>query len=297
MENFKSGFVTIVGKANVGKSTLMNALIGEKIAIVSNKPQTTRNKITGILSRENMQIVFLDTPGIHNPKTKLGEYMSQSISEAMKGMDILIMVVEPGYITNKDYEIAESISSNKTHKLLVINKIDTVKKEKILAVIDTFKSYGFESIIPICALNADGIDALLEIIEKKLENGPKYFPDDMITDQPERQICAEIIREKALINLKEEVPHGIGVEIIQMKEMRSNLIQIDATIYCERDSHKAIIIGKKGTMIGTIGKDARQDIEQLLDTKVNLQLWVKVKDNWRNSSIELNNLGYSTKNL
>lgn len=296
LEKFKSGFVTIVGKSNVGKSTLMNALIGEKIAIVSNKPQTTRNKITGILNKQNMQVVFLDTPGIHNPKTKLGEYMSKSVDEAIKGIDMLIMVIEPGYITKIDYEIAENFKNIK-NKILVINKIDTVKKDKILAAIDEFSTYNFDDIVPISARNGDGLDALENIIYSRIPEGPKYFPDDMITDQPERQICAEIIREKALINLKEEIPHGIGVEILQMKEVRDDLTQIDATIYCEKPSHKAIIIGKKGTMIGKIGKEARIDIENLLNTKVNLQLWVKIKEDWRNKPLELVNLGYSSKDL
>lgn len=296
LEKFKSGFVTIVGKSNVGKSTLMNALIGEKIAIVSNKPQTTRNKITGILNEQNMQVVFLDTPGIHNPKTKLGEYMSKSVDEAIKGIDMLIMVIEPGYITKIDYEIAENFKSTK-NKILVINKIDTVKKDKVLAAIDEFSAYNFDEIIPISARNGDGLEELERIIYSRIPEGPKYFPDDMITDQPERQICAEIIREKALINLKEEIPHGIGIEILQMKEVRDDLTQIDATIYCEKPSHKAIIIGKKGTMIGKIGKEARIDIENLLNTKVNLQLWVKIKEDWRNKPLELVNLGYSSKDL
>ncbi|MDY6072630.1 MAG: GTPase Era [Eubacteriales bacterium] len=296
LEKFKSGFVTIVGKSNVGKSTLMNALIGEKIAIVSNKPQTTRNKITGILNKQNMQVVFLDTPGIHNPKTKLGEYMSKSVDEAIKGIDMLIMVIEPGYITKIDYEIAENFKSTK-NKILVINKIDTVKKDKVLAAIDEFSAYNFDEIIPISARNGDGLEELERIIYSRIPEGPKYFPDDMITDQPERQICAEIIREKALINLKEEIPHGIGIEILQMKEIRDDLTQIDATIYCEKPSHKAIIIGKKGTMIGKIGKEARLDIENLLNTKVNLQLWVKIKEDWRNKPLELVNLGYSSKDL
>lgn len=296
LEKFKSGFVTIVGKSNVGKSTLMNALIGEKIAIVSNKPQTTRNKITGILNKQNMQVVFLDTPGIHNPKTKLGEYMSKSVDEAIKGIDMLIMVIEPGYITKIDYEIAENFKSTK-NKILVINKIDTVKKDKVLAAIDEFSAYNFDEIIPISARNGDGLEELERIIYSRIHEGPKYFPDDMITDQPERQICAEIIREKALINLKEEIPHGIGIEILQMKEIRDDLTQIDATIYCEKPSHKAIIIGKKGTMIGKIGKEARIDIENLLNTKVNLQLWVKIKEDWRNKPLELVNLGYSSKDL
>lgn len=296
LEKFKSGFVTIVGKSNVGKSTLMNALIGEKIAIVSNKPQTTRNKITGILNKQNMQVVFLDTPGIHNPKTKLGEYMSKSVDEAIKGIDMLIMVIEPGYITKIDYEIAENFKSTK-NKILVINKIDTVKKDKVLAAIDEFSAYNFDEIIPISARNGDGLEELERIIYSRIHEGPKYFPDDMITDQPERQICAEIIREKALINLKEEIPHGIGIEILQMKEIRDDLTQIDATIYCEKPSHKAIIIGKKGTMIGKIGKEARIDIENFLNTKVNLQLWVKIKEDWRNKPLELVNLGYSSKDL
>ena len=222
--------------------------------------------------------------------------MSKSVDEAIKGIDMLIMVIEPGYITKIDYEIAENFKSIK-NKILVINKIDTVKKDKVLAAIDEFSAYNFDEIIPISARNGDGLEELERIIYSRIHEGPKYFPDDMITDQPERQICAEIIREKALINLKEEIPHGIGIEILQMKEIRDDLTQIDATIYCEKPSHKAIIIGKKGTMIGKIGKEARIDIENLLNTKVNLQLWVKIKEDWRNKPLELVNLGYSSKDL
>lgn len=295
-ENYKSGFVTIVGKPNVGKSTLMNALIGEKVAIVSNKPQTTRNKITGVLTREDYQIVFIDTPGIHKAKTKLGEFMEKSINEAIKGMDILLCMVEAGYVTDKDMEILRDMSKTKSHKILVINKIDSVKKEKVLEVMNLCKEYNFEEMIPISAKEADGLDILEKALSSQLEEGPQYFPEDMITDQPERNICAEIIREKTLINLSDEIPHGIGVEIIKIQNIRKDLLQVDATIYCERESHKPIIIGKKGSMIGKIGKEARLDIESLLGNHVNLQLWVKVKEDWRNRPIELLNLGYTAKN-
>lgn len=295
-ENFKSGFVTIIGKPNVGKSTLMNALIGEKVAIVSNKPQTTRNKITGVLTREDYQIVFVDTPGIHKPKTKLGEYMEKSINEAIKGMDILLCMVEAGYVTDKDLEILRDMSKTKSRKILVINKVDTVKKEKILEVMNLCKEYNFEEMIPISAKNLDGLELLEKALYSRLEEGPQYFPDDMITDQPERNICAEIIREKTLINLSDEIPHGIGVEIVKIQGIRDDLLQVDATIYCERESHKPIIIGKKGSMLGKIGKEARLDIESLLGNHVNLQLWVKVKEDWRNRPMELLNLGYTNKN-
>lgn len=295
-KEFKSGFVTIVGKPNVGKSTLMNALVGEKIAIVSNKPQTTRNKITGILSKEDYQIVFVDTPGIHSAKTKLGEYMVKSVNEAVKGMDLLLVLVEAGYVTDKDMEIVKNMTKSKCKKILVINKIDTVKKDKVLEVIARFREYAYDEIVPISAKNAEGLDALEKALLNKLEAGPQYFPDDMITDQPERVICAEIIREKALLNLSEEVPHGIGVEILKMQTVREDLVQIDATIYCERESHKRIIIGKAGSMIGKIGREARMDIEYLLGNHVNLQLWVKIKEDWRNRPLELINLGYTDKN-
>lgn len=295
-QNYKSGFVTIVGKPNVGKSTLMNALIGEKVAIVSNKPQTTRNKITGILTKPNYQIVFIDTPGIHNAKTKLGEYMKKTVSDSVIGMDLLLVIVEAGYITSQDIEIVENMSKIRAKKMLLINKIDTVKKDKLIEVIDKFKEYSYEEIIPISARNTEGLEILEQALVARLENGPQYFPDDMITDQPERVICAEIIREKALINLSEEIPHGIGVEILKMQTIRDDLVQIDATIYCERDSHKRIIIGKSGRMIGQIGKEARLDIEHLLGNHINLQLWVKVKEDWRNRPLELFNLGYTDKN-
>ncbi len=295
-KEFKSGFVTIVGKPNVGKSTLMNAFIGEKVAIVSNKPQTTRNKILGVFSQENSQIVFVDTPGIHTAKTKLGEFMAKSVNDAMKGMDVLLVLVEPGYITEKDIEIAENMAKSNCPKILVINKVDTVKKEKVLSVMDQFKQYNFDVMVPISAKNAEGLNVLQKTIENFLPAGPQYFPSDMITDQPERLICAEIIREKALLNLKDEIPHGIGIEIMKMETLRDDLVQIDANVYCEKNSHKSIIIGKAGTMLGKIGKEARIDIENLLGNHVNLKLWVKVKEDWRNQPLELLNLGYNNKN-
>ncbi|MDY5730250.1 MAG: GTPase Era [Eubacteriales bacterium] len=295
-KEFKSGFVTIVGKPNVGKSTLMNAFIGEKVAIVSNKPQTTRNKILGVFSQENSQIVFVDTPGIHTAKTKLGEFMAKSVNDAMKGMDVLLVLVEPGYITEKDIEIAENMAKSNCPKILVINKVDTVKKEKVLSVMDQFKQYNFDVMVPISAKNAEGLNVLQNTIENFLPAGPQYFPSDMITDQPERLICAEIIREKALLNLKDEIPHGIGIEIMKIETLRDDLVQIDANVYCEKNSHKSIIIGKAGTMLGKIGKEARIDIENLLGNHVNLKLWVKVKEDWRNQPLELLNLGYNNKN-
>ena len=290
--SFRSGFATIVGRPNVGKSTLLNTLVGEKVAIVSSRPQTTRNRVMGVMGGENCQIVFVDTPGIHRPRTKLGEFMVQSIEEAMEGIDALLVLVDVTAIGPHDRTIVEDMSCKQVYKLLVLNKIDLVEPKALLGIIDSFKDAKYDGIIPVSARTGDGVEQLKGELAAHLPVGPKYFPDDMLTDQPERDICAELIREKALRNLRDEVPHGIGVELMAMKKISDRLTEIDATIYCERDSHKGIIIGKKGAMLQKIGAEARADIEALLDTHVNLQLWVKVRPGWRDSAEDLKTLGY-----
>ena len=294
-ESFHSGFVTIVGRPNVGKSSVMNALIGEKIAIVSNRPQTTRSRIMGILTRENRQIVFLDTPGIHKPRTRLGEFMMQSVRNALDGMDCLMIIIDVSDIQDKDQQIINEYSKNQSiPRILVLNKIDLVRPEDILVITARFADAGFDDIIPVSAKTGEGLDSLSELLFSKLPIGPQYFPDDMLTDQPERILCAEIIREKALRHLRDEVPHGIGVEILKMEKKSETLTEINATIYCERESHKGIIIGKHGSMLQLIGSEARKDIEYLLDTHTNLKLWVKIRSDWRNNPSDLKNLGYET---
>lgn len=292
IEQIKSGFVTILGCPNVGKSTLMNAMIGEKIAIVSNKPQTTRNRIMGIVSDANSQIVFLDTPGIHDPRTKLGEYMMKSVKDAMDGMDCALVIVDASRIGEYDLKIIQDTSKVKCPKVLAINKVDLIKPEHQLQLIDRFKGSDYQDIIPISARNGEGLEELKKVLINTLPAGPRYFPDDMITDQPERLICAEIIREKTLRHLRDEVPHGIGVEMMGMDRKNEDFMEINATIYCERDSHKGIIIGKQGSMLKLIGTEAREDIERLLGYHVSLKLWVKVRTDWRNRKDDLKTLGY-----
>ena len=289
---FHSGFAAIVGRPNVGKSTLMNAMVGEKVAIVSNRPQTTRNRIMGVATGEGWQIVFLDTPGLHKPRTKLGEYMVRSAQDAMDGIDVLLVMVDVGDIGPQDRAIVSEMAARKVRKLLVLNKTDTVDDARLLAAIQSFAEAGYDEIIPVSARTGKGMEELRRLIIAGLPEGPKYFPDDMMTDQPERVVCAEIIREKALLHLREEVPHGIGVEMMAIKKISDTLTEIHATIYCERASHKGIIIGKQGVMLRTIGQEARRDIENLLDTKVNLQLWVKIREDWRNRMDDLRTLGY-----
>lgn len=291
-KNFHSGFATIVGRPNVGKSTLLNTLVGEKIAITSSRPQTTRSRVMGVMSGDNCQIVFVDTPGIHRPRTKLGEFMVQSIEEAMEGIDALLVLADVTAIGPHDRSIIEEMSRKKVFKVLVLNKTDLVEPKNLLGIIDSFKDAAYDAILPVSARTGDGIEDLKKELTAHLPVGPKYFPDDMLTDQPERDICAELIREKALRNLRDEVPHGIGVEMMAMKKLNDHFSEIDATIYCERDSHKGIIIGKKGAMLQKIGAEARADIEALLDTHVNLQLWVKVRPGWRDSAEDLKTLGY-----
>ncbi len=292
---FRSGFIAIVGRPNVGKSTLLNALVGEKVAIVSNRPQTTRNRLMGIASGENHQMVFVDTPGIHTPRTRLGNFMMQAVREGMDGIDALVVLVDVTAVGPQDRSIAEEMAQKKLPVLLLLNKIDLVEPQALLRIIDIFKDMGFQSILPISAKTGEGLDTLRAELLSHLPQGPKYFPDDMLTDQPERILCAELIREKALLHLRDEVPHGIGVEILGMTKKSDNLMEIHADIYCERDSHKSIIIGKRGTMLTLIGREARTDIESLLGMRVNLQLWVKVRPNWRNSAADLKTLGYDSK--
>ena len=300
MENkeYKSGFVALIGRPNVGKSTLMNKIIGKKIAITSNKPQTTRNKIQTVYTCDEGQIIFLDTPGIHKAKNKLGEYMVNVAEKTLKEVDVILWLVEPStFIGAGEQHIAEQLKDINVPVILVINKIDTVKKEEILVFIDAYrKILDFAEIIPASALRDKNADEIVESIFKYLPQGPQYYDEDTVTDQPMRQIVAEIIREKALHALNEEIPHGIAVTIEKMKERKNGKItDIEATIICERDSHKGIIIGKQGSMLKKIGSNARYEIEQMLEMKVNLQLWVKVRKEWRDSDLLLKNYGYNEK--
>ena len=294
-KKFRSGFIPIVGRPNVGKSSIMNALIGEKVAIVSNRPQTTRNRIMGVVTTAESQFVFLDTPGIHEPKTRLGEYMMHSVKDALEGMDCVLMVADVTSVREKEMEIADSLKDRKVPRILAINKIDLVHPEEILAVTARFSGKGFDDIIPVSAVSGSGLKELADCLTSHLPEGPRYFPDDMMTDQPERLLCAEIIREKALRHLRDEIPHGIGVEMMKMEQLREGLTEIHATLYCEKDSHKRIIIGKQGSMLKVIGSEARADIEKLLDTHVNLKLWVKIRPDWRNNLYDLRTLGYESK--
>ena len=289
---FHSGFVAIVGRPNVGKSTLMNAMVGEKVAIVSDRPQTTRSRIMGVTTGEDWQIVFLDTPGLHKPRTRLGEYMVKTVKDAMDGIDVLIVMVDVHEIGPMDRSIVEDMAKTQTPKVLVLNKTDLADEARVLAAIASFKDKGYDAIIPVSAETKQGLDELRRVLCSYLPEGPRYFPDDMMTDQPERMIIAEIIREKALRHLRDEVPHGIGVEMMRIEKISDTLTEIHATIYCERASHKGIIIGKQGAMLRTIGSEARADIERLMDTKISLKLWVKVREDWRNRMDDLRTLGY-----
>ncbi len=297
-KDYKSGFVTLIGRPNVGKSTLMNYLIGQKIAITSNKPQTTRNRIQTVLTTEEGQIVFVDTPGIHKAKNKLGEYMVNVAERTLNEVDVVLWLVEPTtFIGAGEKHIAEQLGKVKTPVILVINKVDMVKKEDILSFIDVYrKIYDFAEIVPVSARNGDNTDELVKVILKYLPYGPQFYDEDTITDQPERQIVSELIREKALHCLNDEIPHGIAVAIDSMK-YRRKIVDIDATIICERDSHKGIIIGKQGAMLKKIGSTARFEIERMLECKVNLQLWVKVKKDWRDSDFLIKNFGYTKEDL
>jgi len=292
---YKSGFVTVIGRPNVGKSTLLNQIVGEKISIISDKPQTTRNKIQLIYTEENCQIVFLDTPGIQMPKNKLGEYMLKVSKETLEEVDIITFIVDESMNIGKlDKYIIDELKEIKTPIILLINKIDKINKEEINLLVEKYHNMNmFEDIIPISAINGENINLYINALKKLLPEGPQYFPDDMITDQPERFIISEIIREKALENLSEEVPHGIFVEIERISEREDrNLIDVSAVIYCEKESHKGIIIGKNGRMLKTIGKNARLDIEKLLGSQINLQIWVKVEKNWREKESKVRYFGY-----
>ena len=292
-DNFKSGFATLIGRPNVGKSTLMNYLIGQKIAITSNKPQTTRNRIQTVLTTEEGQIVFVDTPGIHKAKNKLGEYMVNIAERTLNEVDVVLWLVEPTtFIGAGEKHIADQLQKVHTPVILVINKVDMVKREEVLPAIAAYKDlYGFAEIVPVSARSGENTDELLRVIMKYLPYGPQFYDEDTITDQPERQIVAELIREKALHCLNEEIPHGIAVTIESMKKNRK-VMHIDATIICERDSHKGIIIGKQGNMLKKIGSTARYEIEKMLGCQVNLKLWVKVKKDWRDSEYLMKNFGY-----
>ena len=299
-EDYKSGFVAIIGRPNVGKSTLMNHLIGQKIAITSRKAQTTRNKIQTVYTCERGQIVFLDTPGIHKAKNRLGEYMVNVASRTFKDADVILWLVEPGtQVGPGDRHIAEQLKNCKLPVILVINKVDTVKKEEVAGFIETYrKLIDFADIVPASALRAQNLDTVIDCIFKYLPYGPQFYDEDTITDQPQRQIVAELIREKALRTLDEEIPHGIAVTIDTMKERPDGrIVDIEATIICERDSHKGIIIGKQGAMLKKIGSAARFEIERMLEQKVNLKLWVKVKKDWRDSDYLIKNFGYDKKEI
>ncbi|MDL2206681.1 GTPase Era [Eubacteriales bacterium OttesenSCG-928-N13] len=289
---FRSGFVAIMGRPNVGKSSIMNHFVGEKVAIVSDRPQTTRNKILGVASREHGQIVFVDTPGLHKPRTKLGEYMVKTAEGAREGVDGVLVVVDAQHIGAGDRAVIEQMSAMNCPKVLAVNKIDLVTPEQLMPQLATLKDIGFDQVVSVSARTGENMDVLYQVLMDAMPEGPKYFPDDMITDQPERIICAEIIREKALLNLREEIPHGVGVEMMSIKKLSDTLTEIHATIYCERSSHKSIIIGKQGAMLKKIGTAARHDIERLLGTKVMLELWIKVREDWRNRTNDLKNLGY-----
>ena len=293
----KTAMITIAGRPNVGKSTLTNYLVGEKIAIVSNKPQTTRNRICGIVTREDTQFVFVDTPGYHRARTKLGDYMVNTVRESISDVDATILVVEPiASIGTQEADLIEKIRASKCPAILAINKIDTVEKESLLEVIAAYSQAAtFDAIIPICAKTGDGVDALLETCGKYAQESPFLFDEDLTTDQPERQVMAEIIREKILWNLEKEIPHGTAIEITRFSERDSGVIDIDATIYCEKASHKGIIIGKGGAMLKKISTQARYDCEKFMGTKVYLTTWVKVKENWRDSDFLVRNFGYNDK--
>ena len=291
----KSAMITVCGRPNVGKSTLTNTLAGEKIAIVSNKPQTTRNRITAIIERGETQFVVMDTPGFHKPRTRLGDYMVNVVRESVADVDLVLLLVEPvAEIGPQEQALMERISAAGAPAVLVINNIDTVDKTRLLAVMSAYSAvFGFDAIIPISAKTGEGVDELMDEMEKFAVEGPHLFPDDMITDQPERQICAELVREKLLTCLDKEIPHGTAVEVTKFSERDNGIIDLEVTIYCEKESHKGIIIGKKGSMLKRIGELARADIEEFMGTKVYLQTWVKVKENWRDSMASLRNFGFN----
>ena len=291
----KTAMITICGRPNVGKSTLTNALVGEKIAIVSNKPQTTRNRISAVVNRGDTQFVIIDTPGFHKPRTRLGDYMVNVVKESVADVDAVMLLVEPiANIGRQEEELIARIKETGVPAILVINKIDTVEKTELLEVMALYSAaHDFDAIIPMSAKNGEGIDELLAELEKYAQEGPQLFPDDMICDQPEKQICAELVREKLLLCLDKEIPHGTAVEVTRFSERDNGIIDLDVTIYCEKASHKGIIIGKQGAMLKKIGELARADIEAFMGTRVFLQTWVKVKENWRDSTAQLRNFGFT----
>ena len=294
MEIKKSGMIAIVGRPNVGKSTLTNALVGEKIAIVTNKPQTTRNRICAVLNRGECQFVFMDTPGLHRARTRLGDYMVKVARDSVADVDAVMLLVEPiPHVGGPEEELIERIKALSVPSVLVINKIDTVKKDELLSVMQAYgEKHSFNAILPVSARNGEGLEELLQVLGEFLPEGPQLFPEDMVTDQPERQVCAEIVREKLLLCLDKEIPHGTAVEVTRFIERDDEVIEMDATIYCEKDSHKGIIIGKGGAMLKKISTLARHDIERFMGTKVFLQTWVKVKQNWRDNVNLIQNFGY-----
>ena len=294
MEIKKSGMITIAGRPNVGKSTLTNALVGEKVAIVTNKPQTTRNRICAILNRGESQFVFMDTPGLHRPHSKLGDYMVKVVRESVADVDAVLLLVEPiPNVGAPEAELIERIKALRVPAVLVINKIDTVKKDELLSVMQVYgAAYAFDAIVPISAKRGEVVDELLDLLANYLPEGPQLFPEDMVTDQPERQVCAEIVREKLLLCLDKEIPHGTAVEVTKFSELEDGIIDLDVTIYCEKNSHKGIIIGKNWDMLKKISTQARQDVEKFMGTKVFLQTWVKVKENWRDNVNLIRNFGY-----
>lgn len=291
----KTAMITICGRPNVGKSTLTNSLVGEKIAIVSSKPQTTRNRITAVVNRGETQLVIMDTPGFHKPRTKLGDYMVNVVNESIPDVDLILLVVEPiANIGQQEQELIGRIKQSGCPAILVINKIDTVEKQELLAVIDIYaKAHQWQAVLPISAMRKNGTEELLKLMEGYAQPSPALFPEDMVTDQPDRHVCAEIVREKLLRCLDKEIPHGIAVEVTRFTERENEIIDLDVTIYCEKASHKGIIIGKQGAMLKKIGESARRDIERFMGTKVYLQTWVKVKENWRDSDVLLRNFGFS----
>ena len=291
----KAAMITVCGRPNVGKSTLTNTLVGEKIAIVSNKPQTTRNRICAVVTKGDTQFVFMDTPGFHKPRTRLGDYMVNVVRESVADVDAVMLLVEPlPNIGKQERELIARFKETGVPALLVINKIDTVQRAELLEVMAVYSAaYEFDAIIPISAKTGEGVDELLAELSKYAVDGPPLFPDDMISDQPEKQICAELVREKLLLCLDKEIPHGTAVEVTRFSERDDGIIDMDVTIYCEKASHKGIIIGKKGAMLKKIGELARADIEAFMGTKVFLQTWVKVKENWRDSQAQLRNFGFT----
>ena len=295
----KSGIITICGRPNVGKSTLTNAFVGEKVAIVTNKPQTTRNRICAILNRGESQFVFVDTPGLHKARTRLGDYMVNVVKESVSDVDAVLLLVEPiANIGAPEQELIDRIKKLGCPAVLVINKVDTLEqKEALLEVIQVYsQAHSFNAVVPISAKNNEGVEELLSLLENYLAEGPQLFPDDIVTDQPERQVMAEILREKLLLCLDKEIPHGTAVEITKFSERDDEVIECDATIYCEKNSHKGIIIGKGGAMLKKVSSSARRDMEKFMGTKVFLQTWVKVKENWRDNPAAIQNFGYRKDN-